>query len=315
MKAAVYYQNTGNHDLEFKLVELSTKREVLVDNLRDLELALKDGRRQVDDDIVLEGISNINAIRAATFDLIDQISLWQKIYVKSRRPQIMSVDYLIKMITQLNFMGMSRIRKFLNFGVSRGNIFLLPISTGRITEPAGVSRKVMQQLQIFVNPNVDKVIECYSFFQKCVPEFYFNKLFPLNEWAKRLWNMELHVLTDESIGASRPHTTNPSRPPPASPLYRSMVSFPSEMSLLTASYAAPVKATTPPQKHLHHSKTTTRAAGAQPQDTACTACTASPIKQTPHLSLTTRELRAMYFQAEDLELPSSSTTFPQIGQK
>jgi hypothetical protein len=154
---------------------------------------IKQGRKPLNDATIFEGIKCMNDIRESTYGFIDQVISWQKMYVHNRRPHLMRIDYLADMVHQMDFIGTCRLRKYLNFGVSRGNIFILPLSTGRTPNKIPVSEEVMTELDRFVNPDIDRLLQYYHFFQKALPAKQYNSIFPLQQWANRMWNVHINV--------------------------------------------------------------------------------------------------------------------------
>lgn len=91
MRKALYYQNTKNHDLEFTLVQKTVARESVFKRFKIIERAVKEKRRPFDDESRLELLILLNAIRETTLDFLEEVIQWQKMFVKAKRPTVMSL--------------------------------------------------------------------------------------------------------------------------------------------------------------------------------------------------------------------------------
>jgi hypothetical protein len=190
---AVYEQNTKNHELEFKLVQLTTVREGYLQDFRELERAVIEKRRKFNDDSILDGMRLLNNIRDISFDLVEQIGEWQKMYVKAKRPTIMNCDYLTEMITSTEFVNSSPIRKHFNFAIMRRNLFLLPLATGKPKDTVETTKELIAELERFANPDVDRLISCYSLFQKSFPAKVFKTIMSMDRWVFSLYQPNVEV--------------------------------------------------------------------------------------------------------------------------
>lgn len=190
---AVYEQRTKNHDLEFKLVQLTTIREAYLQDFRELERAVIEKRRKFNDDSILDGMKLLNSIRDVTFDLMEQIGEWQKMFVKAKRPTIMNCDYLTEMITSTEFVNSSPIRKHFNFAIMRRNMFLLPLATGKPKDTVETTKELIVEIEKFANPDVDRLIVCYSLLQKSYPSKIFKSLMSLDRWVFSLWQPNVDI--------------------------------------------------------------------------------------------------------------------------
>eukprot|EP00602_Paraphysomonas_sp_CaronLab_P010150 CAMPEP_0185030412 /NCGR_PEP_ID=MMETSP1103-20130426/17362_1 /TAXON_ID=36769 /ORGANISM="Paraphysomonas bandaiensis, Strain Caron Lab Isolate" /LENGTH=351 /DNA_ID=CAMNT_0027565539 /DNA_START=94 /DNA_END=1146 /DNA_ORIENTATION=- len=192
-KTAVYIQKTKNHDLEFRLVELTTVREMLLSQYQELDKAISEKRKSFDNENILAGMRLLNEIREITFDVLEQIIEWQKMFVKVKRPTLLNGDYLLEMIKSTEFVNSSPLRKYFNFAVFRRNVFLLPLSTGKPKDPVTVPESLAQEVQKFSNPDMDKVIAGYTLFQKCLPSKIFKSILSLDRWAYSVWVPNIEV--------------------------------------------------------------------------------------------------------------------------
>jgi hypothetical protein len=202
---AIYYQQTSNGNIEYHLIELTTIRETLLRDYKILEKAVLERRCVFDNDCILKLISYLNEIREATLNLFEQISLWQKMYVKAKRPTLLDKDYLVEIITSTEFLNASRIRKHLNFAVMRGNIFMLPLSTGKPKEPTIITPEIMKEVERFSNPNMDRLIAAYTLLQRSLPKKKFQDVISLNRWIQSIWMPNVQISsTLPSLPTSRP---------------------------------------------------------------------------------------------------------------
>mgnify|MGYP007000128359 CR=1 len=60
---------------------------------------------------VTEFFTLIHKIREATYDLVEGVLAWQQGFTHNIRPQLMSVDYLVTMITSMMFVSGSTMKK------------------------------------------------------------------------------------------------------------------------------------------------------------------------------------------------------------
>lgn len=186
-RKALYYQKTPNHELEFDLVGRTVLRESCLGRFQAIERAVKQKRRVFDEDTRLEMLILLNEMRELTLRFVEGVMEWQKMFVKAKRPRIMSEDYLIEMARSTEFINASPLRKYYNFAVSRQNVFLLLMTTGKPKDPMCVSPRINEELQKLSDPDMDRVIEAYKLFKKCLPCNKFASLLPLSQWMKSLW--------------------------------------------------------------------------------------------------------------------------------
>jgi hypothetical protein len=203
---AIYFQQTSNGNIEYHLIELTTIRETLLRDYKILERAVLERRCKFDNECILKLISYLNEIREATLNLFEQISQWQKMFVKAKRPTLLNKDYLVEIITSTEFINSSKIRKHLNFAVMRGNIFMLPLSTGKPKEPTIITQEIMKEVERFANPNMDRLIAAYTLLQKSLPRKNFQDVMSLNRWIHSIWvpNVQVSSLALPSLPTSRP---------------------------------------------------------------------------------------------------------------
>lgn len=154
MRKALYYQNTKNHDLEFTLVQKTVARESVFKRFKIIERAVKEKRRPFDDESRLELLILLNAIRETTLDFLEEVIQWQKMFVKAKRPTVMSEDYLIEMARSTEFINSSPLKKHYNFSVSRQNVFLLLMSTGKPKDPVEATPRILEELHKLADPDM-----------------------------------------------------------------------------------------------------------------------------------------------------------------
>lgn len=154
MRKALYYQSTSNHDLEFTLIQKTVARETAFKSFKRIEKAVKEKRRPFDDEVRLELLVLLNEIRETTFIFLEEVIQWQKMFVKAKRPTVMSEDYLLQMAFSTEFMNASPLKKHYNFSISRQNVFLLLMSTGKPKDPVEVTPRIHEELQKLADPNL-----------------------------------------------------------------------------------------------------------------------------------------------------------------
>lgn len=187
--AAIYFQKSKVVQEEFKLIELTTVRELYVEQLKNIIDAINDERRKEDDESTLEQFTLFNKIRASTIDLIRAISVWQESFTKPLRPQLMECDYIVmKMIKHMDILNGTKLRRTFNFQFLRGNTLLLPFPNPKTIQPIKVSSALGEQIHMFANPNEEDLIFCYQFLINCLPDdIYANRLASLNKWLIEGW--------------------------------------------------------------------------------------------------------------------------------
>lgn len=236
---AIYFQKTTNGNVEYHLVELTTIRETLLKDYKKLEKDILEKRQPFNESTILQLLRYLNNIRESTFQLFEQILLWQKIFVQAKRPKLLNKDYLVDIITSTEFVNSSKIRKYLNFAVMRGNIFMLPLSTGKPKDPVVVSPQIGQEIQLFSNPDMDKLILCYTLLQKSLPKKKFQDILSLSRWIHSIWIPNIQISsTLPSLPPSNRPVSAPSKPraskvqsPSRSPKKKSLSVNSSELTL------------------------------------------------------------------------------------
>lgn len=186
---AIYYQRSKSAKEEFKLIELVTERELVIETLESLIREVKEKRRELDDDTLLETFRYFNKVRDVTMSLLKAIGSWQIAFTKPIRPILLQCDYLIeKVIQQIDFINASKIRKIFNFQFYRGNALLLPFPNVKNETPIKVGQDLGKEIKRFSSPNEADVIACYQVLINSLPdEIYAEKLVSLEKWLLDPW--------------------------------------------------------------------------------------------------------------------------------
>lgn len=202
---AVFYQKSKIVQEEFKLIEMTTVREMHVSALDKIIGEVKMARRQLDQDTMLETFTLFNKVRRATMNLIYAISLWQETFTKPIRPKILEVDYIIeRMIKHIDFINASPLRKLFNFQFFRGNVLLIPYPNLFSNVPVKVSTKLAVQIQYFAAPPEDELIRCYQFLVNCLPDNIFKQnVVSIQKWITEPWIPRIFVSDDLNTGPAR----------------------------------------------------------------------------------------------------------------
>mmetsp|Transcript_9087 Transcript_9087/g.15366 ORF Transcript_9087/g.15366 Transcript_9087/m.15366 type:complete len:470 (-) Transcript_9087:17-1426(-) len=222
MRKALYFQNTTNHDLEYDLIQKTVARESAFKRFKQIERAVKEKRRDFDDDSRLEMLVLLNLIRETTLDFMETVIQWQKMFVKAKRPTVMSEDYLIQMARSTEFVNASPLKKHYNFSVSRQNVFLLLMGTGKPKDPVPVTPRINEELQKLADPDMDRIINAYKLFKQTYPKKKFSALLTLNQWMKTLWMPNVKIikppraLTLPAMSATKGRSASPQKKPATS---------------------------------------------------------------------------------------------------
>jgi hypothetical protein len=165
------------------------------------------GTRKVDCGCCIEFFGLIHKIRESTYDLIEGILQWQHAFTHNIRPQLMSVDYLVKMVHSLDFISGSSLRRTFTFSLSAyGNIFILAqpiISTSK--PPNKCDDTLMDLVHHFANPDELRMINCYKIMKNCMPSKEFDRLMPISYWMNNKWKP--HIMRTSLTEADRWYLT------------------------------------------------------------------------------------------------------------
>ena len=133
-------------------------------------------------------------LRKTTFELIAAIRGWQKGFTRLRRPQLMEKDYMITMITEIDFVNTIPMRKKFNFMIGRGNIFLLPIqASGRNLESVQCSPKLAKLIEKFANPDEDDLQKGYQALLNSLPPEHYRKVVGAERWIEATWKPDIII--------------------------------------------------------------------------------------------------------------------------
>lgn len=186
---AIFFQKSKSLQAEFGLISLVTLREQLVNSLKKLVQDMAVGSRRQDCGSVSEFFTLIHKVREATFDLVEGVLSWQQGFTHNIRPQLMSVDYLVTMITSVMFVSGSTMKKLFAFSMGPfGNIFMLPHPVVTTTKPPHkCDEQLLQMIQNFAAPDELRMINCYKILKNCLPSKDFDRLYPLEHWMNNKW--------------------------------------------------------------------------------------------------------------------------------
>lgn len=189
---AIYYEDNPAQGEEFKMVQLTTKRDILIEKLIDIVSKVSyavDVMKisKVDDALLVECFALHNAVREATFDLIDQISKWQQGFTQSRRPKLNETDYILKMPSTIEFFCNSVLSRLFKYLIKSGDILLLPVPRRLKSKPIQVVQQLGDQIRTFCYPSRERILTAYRILQECVSEKYLTSFLPIEEWMKNPW--------------------------------------------------------------------------------------------------------------------------------
>ena len=194
--SSIYYQETLNNDLEFSLIQKVTIRETLIKKFKLLEKNILLKKEIYDIKNILKSFNFLNLIRQITIEILQKIKEYQKMFTISKRPIILKNDYLLSLISSTEFLNISRIRKYFNFAIMRGNIFILPITTGKSKERIVINQEIMNEIETFINPNMNDLIFAYTILKDSLPNKNFQDILSLQRWIQTIWipNVKVSIL-------------------------------------------------------------------------------------------------------------------------
>ncbi len=198
---AIFFQKSKSLQAEFGLISLVTQREQLVNSLKKLVQDMAVGSRKQDCGAVTEFFTLIHKIREATCDLVEGVLAWQQGFTQNIRPQLMSVDYLVTMITSVMFVSGSTMKKLFAFSLGPfGNIFMLPAPVVTTTRPPHkCDEALLAMVHNFANPDELRMINCYKILKNCLAAKDFDRLHPIEYWMNNKWAPHVtSAMTSES---------------------------------------------------------------------------------------------------------------------
>lgn len=214
-KAAIYYQRSKSVQEEFKLIELVTERELVVEQLEAIIKEVKEQRRELEDDTILETFQIMNHLRDVSMSLLKAIGAWQVSFTKAVRPTLLQCDYMVeKMVKHMDFINSSKIRKIFNFQFFRGNALLLPYPNLKAETPIKVGLELGKEIKKFSSPPEADVIACYQVLINSLPDdIYDDRLVALDKWlvspwVPRIWISSSNKKFFTSAAPLKPDETN-----------------------------------------------------------------------------------------------------------
>ena len=185
---AIWKQESKLLQQEWSMVDLCTKREKYCDDLKSIIKMVKDNRRVADDATMCITFELFLLVRKLTFDLIKAIRGWQKGFTRLRRPNLMEKDYMIDMVTAIDFVNMTTLRKKFNFIIGRGNVFILPIKGNpNAPPPVECSPKLAELVHKFANPSENDLQDGYQALLNSLPPPDYNKVVSAQRWVEATW--------------------------------------------------------------------------------------------------------------------------------
>jgi len=192
---AIYTQESKSLQQEWLLVDLCTKREKYCADLSNITNQLKENRRQADDQTMIISMELILLVRKTTFELLAAIRGWQKGFTRLRRPQLMEKDYMVEMVSDIDFANTTPLRKKFNFMLGRGNLFLLPIqATGRDVEPVECSPRLAELIHKFANPSDDDLQFGYQALINSLPPPDYARVVQAEKWVLNPWKPDIVIV-------------------------------------------------------------------------------------------------------------------------
>eukprot|EP01031_Cornospumella_fuschlensis_P039878 gene39878-48558_t len=186
---AIYYQRSKAVQEEFKLIELTTERELVVSQLEAIIRDVKESRKELDDDTLLDSFTLFNKVRDVTIQLLKAIAAWQMSFTRPIRPNLLQCDYMVeKVVKHIDFINASKIRKIFNFQFLRGNALLLPFPNLRNDTPIKVGQALGKEIKKFSNPVEADVVAAYQVLLNSLPdEVYKEQLVSIEKWLLGPW--------------------------------------------------------------------------------------------------------------------------------
>lgn len=208
---AIYYQVTSSQQLEYRLVELTTKREYFVQSLRKIVTDVKEKRRVPNEACDIETINLMLSVREATFAFFEACEAWQLAYTRVRRPRLLECDYLVKMVSSVDFVNGTYLRRKLCFRLDRGNILLIPrVASSKNAGILEVSEELSSVLKSFATPTQDKVINVYQIMLNCLPPEKYEKLVKIEDWFETPWIPKVTIRSLPPIAGAKTSNLNQS---------------------------------------------------------------------------------------------------------
>lgn len=192
---AIFFQKSRSIQQEFLLVERTIARELYNGKLQAIIAEVKNKTRVSDDNCILETFTLFNQLRDTTCDLIECVGKWQQGFTTNIRPELCECDYLVEMISKIDYVISTVYRREFNFQFPRGNVFLLTNPNPRTLLPNPVSSVTAKQIIKFSQPDEERIVNCYQVLLECLSPNDYKRLYPLAKWINSRWIPKL-LLTD-----------------------------------------------------------------------------------------------------------------------
>ena len=190
---------------ELHLLKIATSRD---ECLKTLRIHFKPQIKSIQDEkSLLKVLYTIIELRQRTLDVINQLVLSQRRFVRVTRPLLFGgEDYVKNMMNSTDFMMAFRVRSVLCLQFQSNNIFLLPIVSKRGEEKRDkveVSATLLAALETFASPPIGRIAAAYKALSSFLPKN--DKLFPLSSWEIAPWRVGEFVAV--KVDKDLPETT------------------------------------------------------------------------------------------------------------
>ena len=176
---------------ELHLLKIATSRDECLKTLRIHFNSLSQIKSIQDEKSLLKVLYTIIELRQRTLDVINQLVLSQRRFVRVTRPLLFGgEDYVKNMMNSTDFMMAFRVRSVLCLQFQSNNIFLLPIVSKRGEEKKDkvkVSTTLLTALETFASPPIARIAAAYKTLSSFLPKN--EKLFPLSSWEIASWRV------------------------------------------------------------------------------------------------------------------------------
>jgi hypothetical protein len=193
-KHAIFFQKSKALQNEFMLINVVTVREAVRGKLEKLIRDIKMNSRVCDEACQTELFNLVTSVREATYDLLDSVAIWQQGFTKNIRPQLLNIDYLCDMVSSLEFVSATHLRRTYSFQLGMGNFMLLPLPTvGKSKPPTPLSRELCEALHNFGHPCEHKLVKAYTILLNCMSQSEFKKIFSIDHWMHNRWKPNIVI--------------------------------------------------------------------------------------------------------------------------
>ena len=193
-KHAIFFQKSKALQNEFMLINVVTVREAVRGKLEKLIRDIKMNSRVCDEACQTELFNLVTSVREATYDLLDSVAIWQQGFTKNIRPQLLNIDYLCDMVSSLEFVSATHLRRTYSFQLGMGNFMLLPLPTvGKSKPPTPLSRELCEALHNFGHPCEHKLVKAYTILLNCMSQSEFKKILSIDHWMHNRWKPNIVI--------------------------------------------------------------------------------------------------------------------------